>query len=271
MRHHTCGKGEHTTTEQDRHREYLCSLPMENVQQVWLHNQGFSQIIRTKNINWTNSKILAAHTVCPSCPQEDFSLQCEQRGLGAWISQHSARSLALGLQSTHFLTSQARHSNFLAMVADIQDLDQGMKLWQEPWTTWVPWARQDYLLSLTHWGQALGSRLKHSCSHGECCFLEFSCLFLLTVLGAPLEWQASVLAVDGVMWYVVQLHGVHGLAETCGAVLPRELFSQHSPLRATCVLQAIYVSRKPTDLPFQASNFFGYFSHRLKNFPEILH
>lgn len=76
---------------------------------------------------------------------------------------------------------------------------------------------------------------------------------------------------DGVTRYAVQLRGAHGLAETCGAVLPRGLFPQRSPLRATCVLQAIYGSRKATDLPFQASNFFGYFSHRLKNFPEILH
>lgn len=208
----------------------------------------------------------------PLLPTGRFLSAMTAKGFGSpSFSQHPARSPALGLLSTHHLSSRASHSNSLAMVADTQDLDQGMKLRQEAGTTQVPWARQGHLSSLMHWIQALGSHLKHWGSRSECCFLEFSCLFLPTVLGAPLEWQASVLAVDGVTRYAVQLRGAHGLAETCGAVLPRGLFPQRSPLRATCVLQAIYGSRKATDLSFQASNFFGYFSHRLKNFPEILH
>lgn len=54
------------------------------------------------------------------------------------------------------------------------------------------------------------------------CLGELACCYLQ--LGAPLERQANVPAVDGVTRYGVQLHRAHGPAETCGAALPGELF-----------------------------------------------
>lgn len=90
-------------------------------------------------------------------------------------------------------------------------------------------------------------------------FREFSCPLSFTVLEALLEWQGSMLAVDGVTRYALQLHWAHRLAETRGAALPRELFHPTQPLRAACVLQRIYASRKPTDFPFQASSFINFF------------
>lgn len=65
---------------------------------------------------------------------------------------------------------------------------------------------------------------------------QFSWLLLFTGLGASLEWQASTLAVDGVMWYALQLHRAHRLAETCGAALPGELFHLTQPFKGhVCV------------------------------------
>lgn len=65
---------------------------------------------------------------------------------------------------------------------------------------------------------------------------QFSWLLLFTGLGASLEWQASTLAVAGVMWYAVQLHRAHRLAETCGAALPGELFHLTQPFKGhVCV------------------------------------
>lgn len=212
----------------------------------------------------------------PFCPQKVFSVQHQQENLGAPVVLSTLQGVrALGLQDTALPQPPGSRSNFLTMLADIQALD----------------SRPGYITLARAWdklsalGEARSPVKSHalSASFGQLaqafmlpqrvlCLREFSYLLLFTVLGAPLERQASVLAVDSVMWYVVQLHGVHGLAETCGVALPGELFPQHGPLRATCVFQGIYVSRNPTDLPFQASHFFGYFfSHRLKNFPETLH
>lgn len=90
-------------------------------------------------------------------------------------------------------------------------------------------------------------------------FREFSYPLSFTVLEALSEWQGSLLAVDGVMRYTLQLHWAHRLAETRGAALPGEFFHPTQSLRATRVLQRIYANRKPTDLPFQASIFFNFF------------
>lgn len=78
-------------------------------------------------------------------------------------------------------------------------------------------------------------------------------------------------------WLCYVIHcpaaGAHGQAGTFAAALPGEFSPQHGPSTATCVLQAIYESRKPTDLPFQASNFIGWgvSPPPMKDFPETLH
>lgn len=232
------------------------------VRQFWLHNKGFSQLkdLGCWNINWTISKILPAHTLCaPSACRKIFQCSVSKR---IWESQlFSGPYKEHGLQSgAHSVsTTPSKPQRLRSQTSRLWPQDQGTQPWQRPGPNEVPWAGHGHLSRLVHRVQALGSWLKHSQVSRVLCLREFSCLLLFTVFGAPLEWQAGVLAVDGVMWYVVQLHAVHGLAETCGAALPGEFFPQYGPLRATCVLQAIYESRKPADLPFQASNFFGYF------------
>lgn len=177
-------------------------------------------------------------------------------------SQHTAKSLALGLQDTallqppnklqQLLSHAGRHSGSQLKTR----LCNNSKSLRQTKCLWPGMAQVKFPALSTRIGQLAPAFMV---PQRVPCLRELSCLLLFTVLGAPLEWQASALAVDSVMWYALQLHRVHGLAETCGAVLPGELFPQHRPFRAKCVLQVIYVSRKPTDLPFQVYNFFGYF------------
>jgi len=86
------------------------------------------------------------------------------------------------------------------MLADIQALDSrpGYETMASAWSK-VPWTRHGHLSSLRteYKPWAVGSSIH--VHHSECCVSELSCLLLFTILGAPLEWQASVLAVDSVM------------------------------------------------------------------------
>lgn len=139
----------------------------------------------------------------PFCPQKDFSVQRQQENLGAPIVLSIPQGVwALGLRDTALPQPPGSCGNFLTMLADIQALD----------------SRPEYVTLARAWdklsalGEARSPVKSHalSTSFGQLaqafllpqrvlCLREFPYLLLFTVLGAPLERQASVLAVDSVM------------------------------------------------------------------------